>query len=1208
MNTFKEFFKANHDYSIFLEMAYREHVVKRPVSIDNEDIDFLYQVDQKDWPEALKTRYDVLYKLLENRDKVRNNIKKELFKEIEKSFGKKKLAGIRDEDFNNKFKKLILDFASKYNDYGGPGPGEFNTIKLTDWLENDLEDYDLKTKINEIGYRHSDIRNAFKDFAYYIVDAIVPFVKEEKEKFKDNFINFHINRLIQKLETTRGKNYIVPNSNQYSPVNLPNIKSVLPSEVSKKIKLASSGEYGLDLSDVKKTSRGGKQRVGSKSFAFPSENNIGNTVRHLLTLNFHRHLGPLPSDENSSSFDKLAEEGKFKYKIARVHDRSKDSTHDQKKKQKDNYIPQQKENGIKNNISRILSRAQSGDYKNWDDPKLSDLWEIISKNSEATDGSWFEKAGLDNEVDLMGIFGKEPIEINAKGDTLPAWKVAKSERWFRELKTPRGGGVAGNAKLKRKFSEYFAKLVTMQILSSNRQLSPQILSDKEIEEFSDGGHPRIDKEELDQIEKSLTPEQFEIFKKTGRLPYSLKQDGKNPEITIGKNPRTGEHQAAFLMLPTVKHTIDITDKDGNKIGEKTIHLPVINGSRFIKNTPSKLKDSEDDEDMESGEAPDLGYSKPITTTRSSSEIKSIEEIEKIYDRNPEKYKGTELEAAVDAYRNPDSGGTYTYNGKTKNVQDGFVFDDISNKMYSIDDYQHGASGVEGAHFRQEESGEQPETAVKKTARGKLSGVFGQIKDLKDLTPTLIRLGYRSKAGLFSEKPTEGYKPMRWTDFKIVRYGDNYSDNEEGDADDTGSAGTKVRDILVSNDGDGDIQGYYEIIKGISQCLLSKGARSCGTEIKQAVKNKILNDIDLIEKAHDFIVELLINNISKKDFKEPASRERFTNSELGKVLQSPAFGQKSRKTREDLASSDESDVDAAGHPFRKDSTEKEEKPNSNKLKRDLIEDKFLETIFDFPGKENQASSRARGNIDKAREELAKSLEDPEQGIAAKLNEYSGLAQELDGYEKISDQDRRSLLNKINKQKNQLLEYLSGLVMGPTSSGVRRKIVLDYYQQIERKLNKIPKEVIIVSSPEEKVQATEKPQEKMDLVFSVVRDIASKNMLVLPKSKNLINIINSLNVHEKEVEIHKSAVEVAVSLFSQIKDVVLINKFIKDESLDVKINKFNFICDSLAKLESVGIKSKEIDSMKNNLRIVWKDLVDQNIKLKGIRPSTPRFIQN
>ena len=108
MNTFKEFFKANHDYSVFLEMAYREHVVKRPVSIDNEDIDFLYQVDQKDWPDALDKRYDVLYKSLENRDKVRTNVKKELFKQLEKAFGKKKLAGIRDKDFKNKFFLILF--------------------------------------------------------------------------------------------------------------------------------------------------------------------------------------------------------------------------------------------------------------------------------------------------------------------------------------------------------------------------------------------------------------------------------------------------------------------------------------------------------------------------------------------------------------------------------------------------------------------------------------------------------------------------------------------------------------------------------------------------------------------------------------------------------------------------------------------------------------------------------------------------------------------------------------------------------------------------------------------------------------------------------------------------------------------------------------------------------------------------------------------
>jgi hypothetical protein len=1227
MNTFKEFFKANHDYSILMEMAYREHVVKRPVSIDNEDIDFLYQVDQKDWPMALKTRYDVLYKLLENRDKVRDNIKKELFKEMEKSFGRKKLAVIREIDFKDKFKKLVLDFAANYNDYGDSGTGEFNIIKLTNWLNNDLNDYDLESKMKEIGYRHSDVRNAFKDFVYYIVDAIVPFVKEEKEEFKGSFINFYINRLIQKLETTRGKDYIIPNNSPYSPTNLPNIKSVLPKEVSNKIKLTSLGEYGFDLSGVKKTSKSGKQRVGSKSFAFPSETNIDQTVRRLLTLNFHRHLGPLLSDETPSSFDDLSKDGKFRYKIIRTNDKSKNTPHDQKPKQKDNHILQQKKNGIKNDISRILSKAQSGDYKNWEDPKLTELWDIIGKSSEATDGAWFDNAGLNKDEELKSIFGSNKIALDARGkkEEEPAWEVAKREKWFSELKTPLGGGVAGNSKLKRKFSEYFAEKTALRILSSSKQLSPQILSDKETDEFSEEGHPKIDKEELDQIKKSLTPEQFETFKKTGRLPYSLKQDGKKPEIIIG-NPEIA--QSAFLMLPTVKHTVDITDKDGNKVGEKTIHLPVINGSRFIRDTPSKLKDSEDEEDkdMDSAEFSDSGYSKPITTTRSSSEIKSIEEIEKIYDKNPEKYKGTELEAAVAAYKDPDANGIYKYNGKTKNVLDGFVFDDINNKMYPNDNYEHGASGVDGAHFRQEESGKQPETAVKEKTRRKLSGVFGQMKDTGDLTPTLLRLGYSSKIGLFSEEPEDEYMPMRWTNFKIVRFGEGKDERGSDDEafDDLGDGGQhsnkKIMDILPTNDGDGDIEGYYEIIKGISDCIFSKGARSCGTEISNTVKDHILNDQNLIIRAHDFIVELLINNISKKDFKTPSIRKKFTNSELGKILQKAIFEKDSRKNRKDLAS--RSEIDTPTYLFGKDSTEKEEAPNSNlnRPKKDLIENRFLETIFDFPGKENQANLLSKGNRDKIKEVLSGLLEDPEKGVAAKLNQYSGLFQELDGYEKISEKDRSNLLSKINKQKNQLLEYLSELVMGPTSLSVRRNIVLDYYQQMERKLNKIPKDIVVLSRPEEKVQTIEKEktqEEKMNSVFLWIKETVLKmsrilpvvfgNPKILPISKNLTKTINDLNPHEKEVRVRESAVEIAKLVFEQTINIKSINFFLGKGDLETKINNFNFICDVLNKLESdLTIRSKNINLIKNSLKEVWTDLSIKNFELKGIKLPTPKFI--
>ena len=1227
MNTFKEFFKANHDYSVFLEMAYREHVVKRPVSIDNEDIDFLYQVDQKDWPDALDKRYDVLYKSLENRDKVRTNVKKELFKQLEKAFGKKKLAGIRDKDFKNKFKQLVLDFASKYNDYGDAGPGEFNIIKLKDWLDNDLENYDLETKISEIGYRNSDVKNAFKDFVYYIVDAIVPFAKEGKEQFEDTFINFYINRLIQKLETTKGKNYIVPNSNPYSPTNLPNIKSVLPSEVSKKIKLRSSGEYGFDLSGVEETSRSGEKRIGSKSFAFPSS--PGKKVRDLLALNFHRHLGPLPSDENPSSFDGLAAEGKFKYKIARSHNVSKTSSHDQKPRLKDNYILDKKAQGLKNSISKILTKAQSLNYKNWDDPKLIDLWEIIGRSDEVTDGSWFDNAGLNNDEDLKNIFGKKetgvyetrinPNTNESEKHELLAWQLAKREKWFSELKTTKGGGVAGNSRLKEKFSEYFSRLVATKIFSSSKQLSPQILSDKETEEFSDDGHPRIDKEELDQIKKSLTPEQFDVFKKTGRFPYSLNQDKKNPEITIGKNPKNGKHEPGFMMLPTIKHTVDIIDKDGNKIGEKIIHLPVINGSRFIKATPSPLKKSKisdededsddedsDDEDSDSEQDSNSGYSKPITTTRGSSEVKSIEEIDKIYYKNPEKYKGTELEVAVKAYRDPDSGGIYTYNGKTKNVLDGFVFDDIYNKMYPIDTYQHGPAGVTGVHFRQEDSGKRPETGVLRTTRRKISGIFGQIKDAKGLTPALTRLGYGRKVGLFSEKPMDEYKQMRWTGFKIERFGNKKRSSEEEIESDGVNKQEKISSITQTNSGDSEIEGYYDIITGISQCLLNKGAQACGTGVDASVKNTLLNDVNLILKAHDFILDALINNVSNKDYKTSVSRIKFANSELGKVLQKPTFGQESRKNRKEVANLDTSNVDTELHPFRKDSAE-EEDPNSNKPKRDLIEDRFIETIFDFPGKENQANKLSKGDREKTIEILSGLLEDPEQGVAANLNTYSGLTQELDGYEKISEEAKNRLLDKINKQKNQLLEYLSRVKMGPISSRTRKEIVEYYYKQMERKLNKIP---VISPAASEKPQITEMEREKkVEYVFSLIKEIASKRMLELPTSEELISR-NNLNPEERELMIRKSAEEIFRSLYS-LSTYDKINSFIKikNSTIDVRINRFNFICDSLIKLDLISRASPELkNNMKNNIKKVWEDLSKQNNEIKGTGIPMPIFIIN
>ena len=162
-------------------------------------------------------------------------------------------------------------------------------------------------------------------------------------------------------------------------------------------------------------------------------------------------------------------------------------------------------------------------------------------------------------------------------------------------------------------------------------------------------------------------------------------------------------------------------------------------------------------------------------------------------------------------------------------------------------------------------------------------------------------------------------------------------------------------------------------------------------------------------------------------------------------------------------------------------------------------------------------------------------------------------------------------------------------------------------MERKLNKIP---VISPAASEKPQITEMEREKkVEYVFSLIKEIASKRMLELPTSEELISR-NNLNPEERELMIRKSAEEIFRSLYS-LSTYDKINSFIKikNSTIDVRINRFNFICDSLIKLDLISRASPELkNNMKNNIKKVWEDLSKQNNEIKGTGIPMPIFIIN
>ena len=88
MYNFKEFFTKNFDYTILMEArANRGTYIKNPTLLDEEDLDFLYQIDQTYWVEALQNRIQKTWSLLKTRQNIRNRISTEILNAIKEKFG-----------------------------------------------------------------------------------------------------------------------------------------------------------------------------------------------------------------------------------------------------------------------------------------------------------------------------------------------------------------------------------------------------------------------------------------------------------------------------------------------------------------------------------------------------------------------------------------------------------------------------------------------------------------------------------------------------------------------------------------------------------------------------------------------------------------------------------------------------------------------------------------------------------------------------------------------------------------------------------------------------------------------------------------------------------------------------------------------------------------------------------------------------------------
>ena len=254
---FTDYFKQK----IFSEMAIEGDIVRNPIRLDKDDIEFLYQFPPQLWIQAIRARYhDDLAEALEQREQVRKSDREEIEKLANKAIKERK------------FSPLV----EKYPEYF-----------TQEAIENLKNDYDIKynqyyKEFGKEGYEKAR-ENAAKSVAYYIIEKIHPDVPASLNEPK--FYNFtlskkpfrikaksFINRLVHKLEKTKG----IPHA---SYVGLDRDEH-------------SVGQYGFDLQNI--FTGKGLLPAASQGMQLITKDMAQKAINQFLKDNHQHYYGKLP--------------------------------------------------------------------------------------------------------------------------------------------------------------------------------------------------------------------------------------------------------------------------------------------------------------------------------------------------------------------------------------------------------------------------------------------------------------------------------------------------------------------------------------------------------------------------------------------------------------------------------------------------------------------------------------------------------------------------------------------------------------------------------------------------------------------------------------------------------------------------------------------------------------------------------------------------
>ena len=244
---------------IFNEMAIMGDVIRQPIRLDKDDIEFLHQFPPELWVQAIRKRYhDDLAEALDARGKARLSDKNKIKELAIKSIRSRNFKQLND--YPQYFDKKTVDELRK----------EYNKIEKKHYQDQGSEEYEKA------------LENAGDAIAYYAIEKIHPHAELNNTPKVYDFKNGQkkvtitakpfINRLIHKLEKTKGEKHD-------KGVGLH------PDE-------HSHGQYGYDLQ--KAFSGHGLLPGATEGMQLITKDMAEEAIKELMKDNYQHYYGKLP--------------------------------------------------------------------------------------------------------------------------------------------------------------------------------------------------------------------------------------------------------------------------------------------------------------------------------------------------------------------------------------------------------------------------------------------------------------------------------------------------------------------------------------------------------------------------------------------------------------------------------------------------------------------------------------------------------------------------------------------------------------------------------------------------------------------------------------------------------------------------------------------------------------------------------------------------